>query len=185
MRLSRPGLGVVGAVLLLAGCSAPGTSGSSGGNSSLANAYLATGCDLGQLLQWNTSGVGTFTADTLTGTAPNEQVSSDQTPITASVNGSEVTFTGLTQDAGTLANGTLSLQVLDQQTGVLGTDTFTRATQDQFNQAALKLSNQAGTDNSAAVQAQQWPRKRPRTRRPSSRRRRIWPPCRASALPPT
>lgn len=64
-------------------------------------------------------------------------------------------FPGLTQDTGTLANGTLTLQVLNSQTGTLGTDMFTPATQDDFNKAALKLSNQAGADNSAAVQAQQ------------------------------
>lgn len=46
-------------------------------------------------LQWNSAGTGTFTEDTLTGTAPDEQMTSGQTPITVVVNGSQVTFTGL------------------------------------------------------------------------------------------
>ena len=92
------------------------------------------------------------TADTLSGTAPNEQVSSDQTPITASVNGTEITFTGLTEDTGTLANGTLTLQVLGSD-GTLGTDTFTPATQDQFNRAASGLQTQVKNDNTAATSA--------------------------------
>jgi len=148
------------AVIAIAGCGGPAAVSGSGNasqapNAQAANAYLATGSGWVNYLQWDSTGTGTFTADTITGTAPDEQVSSQQTPITASVNGSEVTFGGLQQDTGTLANGTLTLQVLDQQTGMLGTDQFSPATQDQFNQAALKLSQQAGSDNSAAVQQQQ------------------------------
>jgi hypothetical protein len=139
--------------LLLAGCSSLGTSGAAHQpNAQLANAYLASGATWVNYIQWNTSGVGTFTADTLTGTAPNEQVSSDQTPITASVNGGEITFTGLQQDTGTLANGTLTLQVLSHG-GTLGTDTFSPATQDQFNQAASGLQTQANNDNTASANA--------------------------------
>ena len=115
-------------------------------------ARLATGSGWVNYLQWNSTGSGSLTADTLTGTPPAEQVASNQTPITVSVNGSEVTFSGLKYDNGTLSDGTLTLQVLNSD-GTLGTDQFTPATQDQFNQAALQLSNQAGSDNSAAVQA--------------------------------
>ena len=121
-------------------------------NAQAANAYLATGSNWVNYLQWSNQGVGSLTDDTLSGTAPDEQVSSSQTPLTVSVNGSEVTFSGLTPDTGTLANGTLTLQVLDPD-GTLGTDTFTPATQDQFNQAVAVLQNQAASDNSGAVQA--------------------------------
>ncbi len=122
-------------------------------NAQLANAWLATGSNWVNFIQWNSSGVGSLTDDTLTGTPPDEQVSSSQTPITASVNGSEVTFTGLQQDTGTLAGGQLSLQVL-QSDGSLATDTFSPATQDQFNSAASTLNNQAASDNSVALQQQ-------------------------------
>jgi len=105
-------------------------------------------------IQWNSSGSGSLTDDTLTGTAPNEQVSSDQTPITVSVNGSEVTLNGLTPQNGILANGQLTLQVVDQSTGQLSTDTFTPATQGQFHGAVGQLQSQAASDNTNAMQAQ-------------------------------
>ncbi len=80
-------------------------------------------------------------------------MSSSQTQITVYVNGSEVTFSGLSRDTGILAaNGQLTLQVLDPD-GTLGTDTFTPATQDQFNQAVAALQSQAASDNGAAVKA--------------------------------
>lgn len=126
---------------------------SSSANASLANAYLASGLTWVDYLQWNSSGVGSLTDDTLTGTAPDEQVSSAQTPITASVNGSEVTFTGLQQENGTLTNGTLTLQVL-QPNGTLGTDVFTPASQNGFNKAVAALQNEAASDNGTAVQQQ-------------------------------
>ena len=81
-------------------------------------------------------------------------MSSEQTQISVSVNGSEVTISGLRQPNGTLANGTLTLQVLNPD-GTLGTNMFKSATQDQFNKAVLTLDNQAGSDNSAAVQQRQ------------------------------
>jgi hypothetical protein len=71
-------------------------------------------------------------------------MTSDQTPITVVVNGSQVTFTGLQQDYGTLAGGTLMLQVLTSD-GTLGTDTFTPATQGQFNQAVAALQSLWGS----------------------------------------
>jgi hypothetical protein len=147
------------AVALTAACSgspAVSLAGSSGGgntNASLANAYLASGSGWVDYLQWNSTGSGSLTDDTLTGSPPNEQVSSGQTSITAYVNGSEVTFTGLQQQNGTLTNSTLTLQVL-QPDGTLGTDTFTPATQNQFNAAVQTLQNEANSDNSAAVQQQ-------------------------------
>jgi hypothetical protein len=121
-------------------------------NAQAPNAYLATGSGWINYLQWDSQGTGSLTDDTLTGTAPDEQVSSNQTPITVYVNGSEVTLSGLNPDTGTLANGTLTLQVLNPD-GTLGTDTFTPATQDQFNQAVAVLQAQAASDNGAAVQA--------------------------------
>lgn len=159
MQLKIIGLAAVAlaAVALTAACSgspAVSLAGSSGGgntNASLANAYLASGLTWVDYLQWNTSGVGSLTDDTLTGTAPAEQVSSSQTPITAYVNGSEVTFTGLQQQNGTLANGQLTLQVLDAD-GTLTTVVFTPASLGGFNKAVQTLQNQAASDNSTAVQ---------------------------------
>jgi hypothetical protein len=121
-------------------------------NASLANAYLATGSGWINYLQWSNQGVGSLTDDTLTGQAPNEQVSSNQTPITVAVNGSEVTFSGLNPQNGTLSDGTLILQVLASD-GTLGTDTFTPATQSQFNAAVQSLQGQAVSDNAGAAQA--------------------------------
>jgi hypothetical protein len=70
----------------------PGSAGNSTPDASMANAYLASGSNWVNYIQWNSTGTGSLTDDTITGTAPDEQVSSDQTPITAYVNGSEVTF---------------------------------------------------------------------------------------------
>ena len=126
---------------------------SGGSGNALANAYLASGLTWVDYLQWNTSGVGSLTDDTLTGSSPDEQVSSAQTPITAYVNGSEVTFTGLQQQNGTLANGALTLQVLDAD-GTLTTVVFTPAGLGQFNAAVQALQNQAASDNGTAVRQQ-------------------------------
>jgi hypothetical protein len=142
----------------IAGCSVPtaghltAPSTSSQPNVQAVNAYLATSSGWVNYLQWDSQGTRSFTNDTMSGTAPDEQVSSDQTPITVYVNGSEVTLDGLNPDTGILANGTLTMQVLDLD-GTLGTVTFTPATQDQFNQAVQVLQNQAAGDNTAAVQA--------------------------------
>jgi hypothetical protein len=133
--------------------SAACASGTAGTNASLANAYLATGLTWVDYLQWNSSGVGSLTDDTLTGSSPDEQVSSAQTPITAYVNGSEVTFTGLQQQNGTLANGQLTLQVLDAD-GTLTTVVFTPASLGQFNAAVTTLQNTVNNDNGTAVQQQ-------------------------------
>jgi hypothetical protein len=122
-------------------------------NASLANAYLATGLTWVDYLQWNSTGSGSFTGDTLTGTAPDEQVSSNQTPMTVYVNGSEVTFDGLNPQNGTLADGALTLQVLAPD-GTLTTVVFSPGTQAQFNSAVQALQGQAASDNSTELQQQ-------------------------------
>jgi hypothetical protein len=80
-------------------------------------------------------------------------VQSNQTPITVSVNGSQVDFSGLNPQYGTLNGSTLTLQVLASD-GRLGTDTFTPASQDDFNKAVATLQAQAASDNGASVQQQ-------------------------------
>ena len=135
--------------LVLAACGAT----SPGGPGAPPNDYLATGSGWVDYIQWDASGTGTFTEETLTGTAPNETVQSSRTPISVTVNGTSVDFTGLSQQQGTLSDGTLTLQVLASD-GTLGTDTFTPAGQDTFNQAVGALQAQAASDNSAAVQQQ-------------------------------
>src|SRR5580692_3670941 len=106
----RGKLAVAGALCLaLAGCGAmthplgqPAVTGSSQPDASMANAYLAGGSDWVDYIQWDSTGTGSLTDDTITGTAPDEQVSGSQTPVTAYVNGSEVTFSGLNPENGTL-----------------------------------------------------------------------------------
>src|SRR5258708_39061069 len=133
-------LASVAVTLALAACGAARLGSSPAGSTSAPdasapNAYLATGSGWVNYIQWDSSGTGSLTEDTLTGTAPDETVNSSQTPITVSVNGSQVDFSGLTPQLGTLANGTLTLQVLASD-GTLGTDTFTPASQADFNAAA-------------------------------------------------
>jgi hypothetical protein len=153
------GIGTLALAVALAACGGTTSFGhpqapanSSQPNASLANAYLDTGSGWVNYIQWNTSGSGSLTDDTISGTAPDEQISSDQTPITVYVNGSEVTFDGLNPQNGTLANGTLALQVLAPD-GTLGTDTFAPATQGEFNQSVAQLQAQVQSDNNSAVQA--------------------------------
>jgi hypothetical protein len=154
IRILSPGCIVL--ALALAGCGSAAVhaaSTSGGPDASAPNAYLATGSGWVNYIQWDSSGTGSLTEDILTGSAPDETVNSNQTPITVSVNGSQVDFTGLTPQFGTLANGTLTLQVLGSD-GTLGTDTFTPASQADFNTAAGALQSQAASDNGAALQQQ-------------------------------
>jgi hypothetical protein len=76
-----------GSAAALAGSPAPPTSQQP--SAQAVNAYLATGSGWVDYLQWNSQGTGNLTADTLSGTGPDEQVFSNQTPITVYVNGSE------------------------------------------------------------------------------------------------
>lgn len=143
------------AIMALVSCSTTHSSypaNSSQPDASLANAYLDTGSGWVAYIQWNRSGSGSLTKDTIAGTAPDEEVLSSQVSVEVFVNGSEVTFAGLSPENGTLVGGTLTLQVLEPD-GTLGTDTFTPAAQGQFNQSVAQLQAQVQSDNNTAIQA--------------------------------
>lgn len=135
----------LGLAVILAACG----SGSPGAGAP-PNDYLAVGNGWVNYLQWDSGGTGTFTNEQLTGTPPDETVQDNQNPITVSVNGSQVEFTGLAVQTGTLGGGTLSLQVLNSD-GTLGTDTFTPAAANAFNKAVNALQSVASSANSAAL----------------------------------
>ena len=141
------------ALVLIGGLGLAACGGSSAGSGAPPNNYLATGAGWADYIQWDNSGTGTLTSETLTGTAPQETVQSNRTPITVTVNGSQVDFVGLNPQYGTLSNNVLSLQVQNPD-GTLGTDTFNPAGQDAFNKAVSALQTQASSANSLALQQQ-------------------------------
>jgi trimeric autotransporter adhesin len=154
--------GAAAALLAMAGCgsASPLASSSqaaltSSPDAGPADSYLATGSGWVNYIQWDSTGTGTLTADTLTGTAPDEQVSSSQSSIVVTIDGSSVDISGLSSAKyGTLSSGKLTLQVLASN-GTLVTDTFTPAGQSAFNSAVQALQQQAQSDNSGAVQQEQ------------------------------
>jgi len=148
MKLIRVLFGAIPLVLIVAACGS-----SSPGAGAPPNDYLATGNGWVNYLQWDSTGTGTFTNEQLTGTAPDETVQNNQNPITVAIKGSQVDFTGLSVQTGTLSDGTLSLQVLNSD-GTLGSDTFTPAGADAFNKAVGALQSVASTANSGALAQQ-------------------------------
>ena len=158
--------GAAALALALAGCASTspstgtgigtGQAGAAGGaDAGPADSYLATGSGWVDYLQWDATGSGMLTEDTLTGTVPQERVSSSQSPITVTVDGSSVDISGLSSARyGSLSGGSLTLQVL-QAGGTLGTDTFTAAGQSAFNGAVQALQQRAQSDDNAGAQQQQ------------------------------
>jgi len=137
------------------GTSQAANQGTSGPGAGPADSYLATGQGWVDYIQWDATGTGTLTEDTLLGAAPQEAVISRQFPITVTINGSSVDISGLNEAKyGTLSGGTLTLQVLNQNSGQLGSDTFTAAGQDAFNAAVQTLQHQVQSDNNTALHQQ-------------------------------
>jgi hypothetical protein len=114
-----------------------------------------------QLLQWsNNHGnlTGTFTESKLSGSAPNEAVSSDNAALTGTLNGSAITLNAsvlfFTQQlSGTLSGSTLTLNV-PQSDGSLRAATCQAGTLQQWNLLVALLGSQADTANRAARQQQ-------------------------------
>jgi len=94
--------------------------------------------------------------DEVTGTAPSEQVSSNDYTVTGTLTGEQIilSLAGGPQVYGTFSNNVLTLN-LPNNNGTLLAATFNPATPTDFNQAVQRLYAKVQNDNQAAVRQQQ------------------------------
>src|SRR5215472_5984920 len=141
------------AALAVPGCGSSGGPASFVGSNSTEVVYL----------QWQQSSsgdlTGTITDDQLTGTPPDESLSTDTASFTGNVSNGSVSITaegflGINATlTGTLSGGTLSLQV-PASDGTIQTDTFNSAGVSTFNADVAGLRRAAGRANGQALAAQ-------------------------------
>ena len=110
-------------------------------------------------VQWTINGgvvSGTMDDDEVTGTAPSEQVSSNDYTVTGTLTGEQIilSLAGGPQVYGTFSNNVLTLN-LPNNNGTLLAATFNPATPTDFNQAVQRLYAKVQNDNQAAVRQQQ------------------------------
>jgi hypothetical protein len=176
--------GAAGA-LVVAGVAACGSSG--------ASYFLASDGSAVLLVEWGpvSDGIasGTITYDDLTGTAPDESVGFDNTPMTISFPGSPVRKTGFVDGGaqgtmrrvtispaglydvfgesripGTLSGDTLTLNLRpDASKGLLSVDVLKAAASQPYNVAVGKLQNEVTSDNTTAANRQAAARQARRT----------------------
>lgn len=119
--------------------------------------YLCSGTSTDLLLQWRQNSTdlgGTYEQAQLTGTAPQEQVSSSQGGLSGTLDGQAVTMSiGFGQPLyGKLTSGTLTLNI-PQSDGTIQAASCSQSTVAGWNKTVATLDNQANTDNTAANQA--------------------------------
>jgi hypothetical protein len=119
--------------------------------------YLCTGSTEDDLLQWRDNDgylSGTYESAKLSGQAPSEQVNSDSTSLSGTLDGTAITLNiGLSQPLyGSLSGSQLSLNV-PQSDGTIRAATCNQASLSDWNSAVASLDSQAGSDNQAANQA--------------------------------
>lgn len=119
--------------------------------------YICSGSSQATLLQWtddNGDLSGTYTYSYLTGTAPQEQVSSSNGNLSGTLNGTAITLDiGFQQPMyGSLSGGTLTLNV-PQSDGSYQPGTCTSGTLSAWNSVVSGFDTQASGDNSNEVQA--------------------------------
>lgn len=129
------------------------------GRGAVGTGFLATDSGDVIFIQWTQSGTavnGTAEGDTLSGTPPNQSVSTKTITVTGQDQGSTValSFYGGTEVFGTLSGGSFTVN-FPQQDGSLAPVTFTSATATQFNQTLAALQGTTGTVNSQAAAANQ------------------------------
>lgn len=125
----------------------------------MGNGYLAHAADGVIFIQWTQNGTaisGTAQVDTLSGTPPNQSVSTKTISVTGQLQGSTITlsFDGGTEVFGTLSGGSFTVN-FPQPDGSLGPVTFTSASASDFNQALAALQGNTGAQNSQAAAANQ------------------------------
>jgi hypothetical protein len=116
--------------------------------------YLASVSGSVIFLQWTPRGgriSGTAEVETLTGTPPNQSVSSDLIAVSGQINGSTITlsFNGSARVSGTLSSGSFTVN-LRQIDGSVARVTFTAASASQFQQALSALEGTIGTAGKSA-----------------------------------
>lgn len=139
--------------------SVSGTTSTVPGQGAVGTGYLATDSGDVIFIQWTQSGTsvnGTAEVDTLSGTPPNQSVSTKTINVTGQLQGSTITlsFNGGTEVFGTLSGGSFTVN-FPQTDGSLAPVTFTSATATQFNQALAALQGTTGAVNSQAAAANQ------------------------------
>lgn len=157
---------VVAAGMALSGCSRPSRAPSTANATNppietSQTTFICSDSTAANLLQWsNDHGAltGSFTESRLSGSAPNEVVSSDNAAMTGTLNGSAITLNVsvlfFTQPlSGTLVGSTLTLN-MPQSDGALQAATCQAATLQQWNELVGQLGNQADTANKAVRQQQ-------------------------------
>jgi hypothetical protein len=120
--------------------------------------FVCPGTTSALLLQWqdgNGSLSGTYESSSLSGQAPDEQVSPESGDLSGTLNGSAISLSiGLQQPLyGTLDGTQLTLNV-PQPDGSLQAATCNSGSLSDWNSAVAALDSQAASDNSAALQQQ-------------------------------
>jgi len=123
------------------------------------NGYLSSSSTAAIFIQWNQSGdsvSGTAQDDSITGTPPNETLSTNTITVAGQQNGSTISlsFAGNTEEFGTIAGGSFTLN-FPQSDGSLAPVTFQQSSTSAFNSAVATLNASIAQDNqTAAEQAQ-------------------------------
>lgn len=121
--------------------------------------YMCAGGQSATLLQWTNSNgdlSGTYTESKVTGTAPAEQVSSQNGHLSGTLNGPDISLTlGLFSQPlmGTLNSGTLTLN-LPQSDGSFQSANCASGTLGQWNSEVSGFDSQARSDNTTALRQQ-------------------------------
>jgi hypothetical protein len=114
---------------------------------------------LADFLQWTDNGgavAGTLQEDTLTGSAPNEDLSTATVTVAGQIQGSKISVS-LNSDTsvfGTYSNGTVTLNI-PQNSGTLAAVTFRTAPPSAFNLAVSAIQRNISSQNSTAAVALQ------------------------------
>lgn len=120
--------------------------------------YLAKETGAVVFIQWSQSGnnlSGSAQVEALSGSPPNQSVSTNTISVSGQLEGSTITlsFSGGTKVFGTLSGGAFTVN-FPQSDGSLAPVTFTAATATQFNQALANLQGNTGSSNQSAAQAE-------------------------------
>jgi predicted nucleic acid-binding Zn-ribbon protein len=129
--------------------------------------YLAGGSASVLLVQWsapqNGQASGTVTYDSFSGSAPNESLSVDSTPVAVVISGSSITITptgfgalsGVTI-TGTLGGGGLTINMPpNSTTGQIGSETLAASNATGYNAAVSALRKTIASQNTTALAQQQ------------------------------
>ena len=123
------------------------------------NGYLSSNSNTAIFIQWNQSGQsvsGTAQADSITGSPPNESLSTNTITVTGQQNGSTISlsFNGHTEEFGTITSGSFTLN-FPQSDGSLAPVTFQQSSTSAFNSAVAALNAAISQANQTAAEKAQ------------------------------